>query len=370
MSPSTCTRAGTVVERYDYGDFGQPSFYEEDGDPRTVSYYDNPYLFNGRRWDPETDLYYYRTRYLDPVAGRFASRDTIGLWGDTANLGNGQTYVGNNPWTRLDPYGLQGGYIMGSEPEWMKESERHWQNLLGITPPTTEEKLNMTNRAARVIRTGVVVGLNTLAWGFSGPLGGVPVTGTTLGLAGTTSYYNRQAQYVEATGEELGKRDTAFIISGDLTGASAAYTMATGEDPLTGEEVSTGDRLEAGAHLAVGLAAAQAGARAGTALRPKPTPLTGELHHAVSKPVHKALQRHPNLKGLYKYRDPRFAARAKDPSSHRGYERWHRDLCAEKVEWIQTNRVATPTDFEAFLKARYAKPDLQERFPEGLGGVE
>ena len=66
----------------------------------------NPYLFTGREYDPETGLYYYRTRYLDPVAGRFTTRDVIGLWGDEAELGNGYSYVGNNPGSLLDPFGL------------------------------------------------------------------------------------------------------------------------------------------------------------------------------------------------------------------------------------------------------------------------
>ena len=54
--------------------------------------------FTGRRYDNTTGLYDYRTRQYDPVVGRFTSRDTIGLWGDPANLGNPNTYVGNNPW--------------------------------------------------------------------------------------------------------------------------------------------------------------------------------------------------------------------------------------------------------------------------------
>jgi len=66
----------------------------------------NPYLFTGRRFDLDTGWYYYRTRYLDPVAGRFTTRDTIGMWGDTANLGNAYAYVGNRPTDTLDPMGL------------------------------------------------------------------------------------------------------------------------------------------------------------------------------------------------------------------------------------------------------------------------
>jgi RHS repeat-associated protein len=101
--------AGTVVERYEYGDYGEPKFFDGTGVPLGSTAIDNPYLFNGRRYDPETSWYYYRTRYLDPRAGRFVSRDTIGIWGDSANLGNATAYVGNNPWTFTDPMGFGGG---------------------------------------------------------------------------------------------------------------------------------------------------------------------------------------------------------------------------------------------------------------------
>ncbi|MFO0974206.1 MAG: RHS repeat-associated core domain-containing protein [Phycisphaerae bacterium] len=68
----------------------------------------NPYLFTGREYDPETGWYNFRTRYLDPRAGRFTTRDVIGLWGDAGNLGNAYAYVGNNPATYSDPFGLEG----------------------------------------------------------------------------------------------------------------------------------------------------------------------------------------------------------------------------------------------------------------------
>jgi len=67
----------------------------------------NGYLFTGRRYDSETGLYHYRTRYLDPTVGVFTARDTIGLWGDALNLGNGLTYVAANPWSHVDPYGAE-----------------------------------------------------------------------------------------------------------------------------------------------------------------------------------------------------------------------------------------------------------------------
>jgi RHS repeat-associated protein len=62
---------GAVVERYEYQDYGEPSFFDGSGSTVTGSAIGNPYLYTGRRYDPETSLYYFRTRYLDPKAGRF-----------------------------------------------------------------------------------------------------------------------------------------------------------------------------------------------------------------------------------------------------------------------------------------------------------
>ena len=109
---------GDVVERYAYADFGQPTILTDDTQPHTdadgrpASSIDNPYLFTGRRWDGETGYHWFRTRYYDPTTGRFTTRDTIGTWGDPTNLGNAYTYVGNNPWTLLDPWGM--GSILGT----------------------------------------------------------------------------------------------------------------------------------------------------------------------------------------------------------------------------------------------------------------
>ena len=70
---------GATVERYEYDDYGRPEFSDGAGAPIPDSAIGNPYLFTGRRLDPETGWYYYRTRYLDPQAGRFTTRDTIGI---------------------------------------------------------------------------------------------------------------------------------------------------------------------------------------------------------------------------------------------------------------------------------------------------
>ncbi len=60
--------------------------------------------FTGRELDPETGLYYYRSRYYAPQTGRFTTADPIGLFGGP----NLYSYVNNNPVNWIDPWGLLG----------------------------------------------------------------------------------------------------------------------------------------------------------------------------------------------------------------------------------------------------------------------
>jgi len=107
-------------------------------------------MFNGRPYDSETGLYYYRTRYLDPRTGRFTTRDRLGIWGDPQNLGNGYTYVNNNPWTLLDPYGLggmfaapRGGGMMraGQEMQRAPHQYRFYARPEGVPRPSVPDEL-------------------------------------------------------------------------------------------------------------------------------------------------------------------------------------------------------------------------------------
>lgn len=98
---------GAMVERYEYDDYGAPLHAALLTPlPGAPSPRGNPYGFTGREFDPESAWYNYRTRYLDPLAGRFTSRDAIGIWGDAMAVGNGCAYAAGAPWSQLDPLGL------------------------------------------------------------------------------------------------------------------------------------------------------------------------------------------------------------------------------------------------------------------------
>ena len=60
------------------------------------------YTYNGREFDMDTGLYYYRARWYDAKVGRFISEDPIGFGGGI----NAFSYVSSNPQNAKDPLGL------------------------------------------------------------------------------------------------------------------------------------------------------------------------------------------------------------------------------------------------------------------------
>jgi len=103
---------GDVTEKVLYDPYGEATVWlaGNDGDWGTeddvfqsVSSVANPYLFQGRRWDSEADLYYFRNRYYSPVLGRFLQRDPSG-YADGMNL---YEFVRSAPLGGDDPLGLR-----------------------------------------------------------------------------------------------------------------------------------------------------------------------------------------------------------------------------------------------------------------------
>ena len=93
---------GTLVGKYSYTAFGECIVKVNEGGIAEK----NPIRYRGYYYDEETSLYYLKSRYYDPVTGRFITIDDISyIDPETINGLNLYAYCGNNPVMRVDENG-------------------------------------------------------------------------------------------------------------------------------------------------------------------------------------------------------------------------------------------------------------------------
>ena len=111
---------GIIVESYKYDAWGRVlGVYNGSGQQLTESAIGNRYLWQGREYSWNTGLYCFRTRWYDPITGRWLSNDPIGISGGL----NQYVFCANNPVNSVDPLGLD-IWIEGPGP-----SENSWLGL-------------------------------------------------------------------------------------------------------------------------------------------------------------------------------------------------------------------------------------------------
>ncbi len=93
---------GALLEFYRYSAFGEPEVYSPTGQQLVSTAIENDVLWNSRRYDISTKLYYYKYRHYHPKLGRWPSRDPIGEDGGI----NLYAFVGNDGVNRWDRLGL------------------------------------------------------------------------------------------------------------------------------------------------------------------------------------------------------------------------------------------------------------------------
>lgn len=89
--------AGAVTDTWDYDAFGNVI--------NSTGTTPNEFLYRGEQYDPDLGIYYLRARWMNPVTGRFVSRDPEdGVITDPATL-HKYLYASGDPINRKDPSG-------------------------------------------------------------------------------------------------------------------------------------------------------------------------------------------------------------------------------------------------------------------------
>ena len=97
-----------IVEHYHFSAFGEEEIFTSRGKVSQAPS-DNPWRFQGKRYDPETGLIYYGARYYHPELQKWISPDPLGSH-DSLNL---YLFCHNNPLKYHDPWGLKAAIAEG-----------------------------------------------------------------------------------------------------------------------------------------------------------------------------------------------------------------------------------------------------------------
>ena len=100
-----------IVEYYYYDAFGNFKIMDDYYLWIPESVYGNRFLFQGREYDYDTALYYFRNRWYEPETGRWLSPDPIGISGGL----NLYAFCGNDPVNFVDPWGLDVYRVISSK---------------------------------------------------------------------------------------------------------------------------------------------------------------------------------------------------------------------------------------------------------------
>jgi len=130
---------GNIKAEYIYDAWGNHKVLDADGNENTDTDFIgnlNPYRYRGYYHDIETGLYYLRTRYYDPLTGRFVNADSVAVFDETKTDINGlnlYAYCANNPIMFVDPTGQlfdlfnntfirPVGDALGAAADWAKDN--------------------------------------------------------------------------------------------------------------------------------------------------------------------------------------------------------------------------------------------------------
>jgi RHS repeat-associated protein len=228
---------GVVSETATYSPFGESS--------NTTG---NPFKFSGRRYDPESGLYFFRARYYSPKLGRFLQTDPVGYKEDLGLY----SFVGGDPLNRADPSGKESPCFSlphgcgdpPPTPKWMRDMGNDvadgldWINYEILIPLGPEgpqqlgvmfESLGMALRTVEAVRAAPVasaaemVALADTVPVARGPAATLELANEVLAAGGKSPWHQAVSVLETAEGPTL-----VGAGADDLTAAQKAFAESKG----------------------------------------------------------------------------------------------------------------------------------------------
>ncbi len=123
--------SGNLVVKYKCDAWGNHSACNPDGrvnNSETFIGNINPFRYKGYYYDTDTEMYYCKNRYYNPVLRRFISPDSIEyLDPNNINGMNLYAYCGNDPVNRYDPTGHSWESFWNGVGDWF---QKHWVEVV------------------------------------------------------------------------------------------------------------------------------------------------------------------------------------------------------------------------------------------------
>ncbi|NJL27793.1 MAG: hypothetical protein HC897_07795 [Thermoanaerobaculia bacterium] len=211
----------------------------------------NRLTFQGRPYDAETGLFYFRNRYYDPELGRFITPDPLG-YVDGPSV---YAFAGYSPFNYGDPYGLCIGNLPC--PEWVQRTGRSLGGFFYQVPVTAKEIAILPAAALQADYRARKQRLDAyLAGGYSaleeersvqaahtkeGAKRAIPIYGTILQAGEIVAAYEQGGAF--EGGRQVFR--ATFSLGGDVTLAYGAVRgVQAARDAAVGPEVTYASMLE------------------------------------------------------------------------------------------------------------------------------
>jgi RHS repeat-associated protein len=153
---------GVVTDTYDYDAWGNVV--------NTTGTTPNLYLYRGEQYDPDLGLYYLRARYVNPLTGRFLTRDPAQGTVQIPQTLHKYLYVAANPVRFIDPTG-QGAVIENTEQNVKVSLSGHAITHLVGRGISVEQAWPIIEAAAREILASEIPNVGTWIWSYFDLLG-------------------------------------------------------------------------------------------------------------------------------------------------------------------------------------------------------